>query len=155
MLEGNVVRCPATCCCFRRGPISKPSAGRQCLVQSCTLADKLQSEYNLKLSALLSCIARSEAVRHRSCVPQVPVTFIYGDGDWMEPAAGQRVARAVLQHRGRLSPTDGQVCSALLYLHSDAHALTHLHFPQAAQAAYSSWWEKVLFVHRVDQETEW
>ncbi len=44
---------------------------------------------------------------------QVPVTFIYGDGDWMEPAAGQRVARAVLQHRGRLSPTDGQVHSSL------------------------------------------
>ncbi|BDA50675.1 (Lyso)-N-acylphosphatidylethanolamine lipase [Coccomyxa sp. Obi] len=40
---------------------------------------------------------------------KVPVTFIYGDADWMEPAAGQRVARAVLQHRGRLSPTDGQV----------------------------------------------
>ncbi|KAK9917093.1 hypothetical protein WJX75_000828 [Coccomyxa subellipsoidea] len=40
---------------------------------------------------------------------KVPVSFIYGDSDWMEPAAGQRVARAVLEHRGRLSPTDGEV----------------------------------------------
>jgi hypothetical protein len=48
---------------------------------------------------------------------QVPVSFIYGDSDWMEPAAGQRVARAVLEHRGRLSPTDGEVlplCKHLL-----------------------------------------
>lgn len=55
------------------------------------------------------------------------MTFIYGDADWMEPAAGQRVARAVLQHRGRLSPTDGQVRSAVaLFVYSivNAHALS-------------------------------
>lgn len=50
------------------------------------------------------------ADKGRMCL-QVPVTFIYGDADWMEPAAGQRVARAVLQHRGRLSSTDCEVHS--------------------------------------------
>lgn len=42
-------------------------------------------------------------------LPQVPVSIIYGEHDWMDPRAGQRVAAAVARDRGQLSPTDCQV----------------------------------------------
>ena len=42
--------------------------------------------------------------------PQVPVSFVYGETDWMDPKAGVRVAASVRQSRGALSSTDCQVC---------------------------------------------
>ena len=41
---------------------------------------------------------------------QVPVSFVYGETDWMDPKAGVRVAASVRNSRGTLSPTDCQVC---------------------------------------------
>ena len=41
---------------------------------------------------------------------QVPVSFVYGETDWMDPKAGVRVAASVQQSRGALSSTDCQVC---------------------------------------------
>lgn len=41
---------------------------------------------------------------------QVPVSFVYGETDWMDPKAGVRVAASVRQSRGALSSTDCQVC---------------------------------------------
>lgn len=40
---------------------------------------------------------------------QVPVSFVYGETDWMDPKAGVRVAASVQQSRGTLSSTDCQV----------------------------------------------
>ena len=40
---------------------------------------------------------------------QVPVSFVYGETDWMDPKAGVRVAASVQQSRGTLSTTDCQV----------------------------------------------
>jgi hypothetical protein len=40
---------------------------------------------------------------------QVPVSFVYGEADWMDPQAGVRVAASVRQSRGSLSHTDCQV----------------------------------------------
>ena len=40
---------------------------------------------------------------------QVPVSFVYGEADWMDPQAGMRVAASVRQSRGSLSRTDCQV----------------------------------------------
>ena len=45
----------------------------------------------------------------RASVVQVPVSFVYGETDWMDPKAGVRVAASVRQSRGALSPTDCQV----------------------------------------------
>ena len=42
---------------------------------------------------------------------QVPVSFVYGETDWMDPKAGVRVAASVRQSRGALSPTACQVGS--------------------------------------------
>ena len=53
----------------------------------------------------------------RPYLSQVPVSIIYGEHDWMDPRAGQRVAAAVARDRGRLSATDCQVwfrCTPLL-----------------------------------------
>jgi hypothetical protein len=36
----------------------------------------------------------------------VPVSFVYGEHDWMQPSAGQRVAAATARARGRLTPYD-------------------------------------------------
>ena len=40
---------------------------------------------------------------------KVPVSFVYGKNDWMQPSAGQRVAAATVSARGRLSPYDCKV----------------------------------------------
>ncbi|CAL5229333.1 g12639 [Coccomyxa viridis] len=40
---------------------------------------------------------------------KVPVSFVYGETDWMDPKAGVRVAASVRQSRGALSSTDCQV----------------------------------------------
>ncbi|KAK9821605.1 hypothetical protein WJX81_005670 [Elliptochloris bilobata] len=40
---------------------------------------------------------------------RVPVSFVYGEHDWMQPSAGQRVAAATMRARGRLSPYDCKV----------------------------------------------
>jgi hypothetical protein len=40
---------------------------------------------------------------------QVPLSFVYGEADWMDPQAGVRVAASVRQSRGSLSHTDCQV----------------------------------------------
>ena len=48
----------------------------------------------------------------QSFLPQelkVPVSFVYGKNDWMQPSAGQRVAAATVSARGRLSPYDCKV----------------------------------------------
>ena len=45
-----------------------------------------------------------------SCV-QVPVTFIYGETDWMDPKGGARVCREIRQERGQLTPADLLVTS--------------------------------------------
>ena len=37
---------------------------------------------------------------------KVPCSWIYGEGDWMDPAAGQKVCNDVASQRGKLSPTD-------------------------------------------------
>ena len=47
---------------------------------------------------------------------QVPVSFVYGETDWMDPKAGVRVAASVRQSRGALSPTDCQVGAPLARL---------------------------------------
>ncbi|KAK9840870.1 hypothetical protein WJX74_005899 [Apatococcus lobatus] len=40
---------------------------------------------------------------------KVPVSFIYGEHDWMDPRKGQKACRDVVERRGRLSPDDLQV----------------------------------------------
>ena len=42
---------------------------------------------------------------------QVPVTFIYGEGDWMDPKGGARVCKEIREERGQLTPADLQVTS--------------------------------------------
>ena len=42
---------------------------------------------------------------------QVPVTFIYGDTDWMDPKGGARVCKEIRQERGQLTPADLLVTS--------------------------------------------
>lgn len=44
------------------------------------------------------------------CV-QVPVSYIYGEHDWMDPLSGLRVCQSVEQDRGKLSPADLQLDS--------------------------------------------
>ena len=40
---------------------------------------------------------------------QVPCSLIYGESDWMDPRAGQRIFDSMLQERGKLSSSDLQV----------------------------------------------
>eukprot|EP00884_Botryococcus_braunii_P004708 jgi/Botrbrau1/14238/Bobra.0381s0002.2 len=40
---------------------------------------------------------------------RVPVSFIYGETDWMDPKTGQRVCKAIRDSRGPLSESDLQV----------------------------------------------
>ncbi|KAK9813732.1 hypothetical protein WJX73_005841 [Symbiochloris irregularis] len=40
---------------------------------------------------------------------KVPVSYIYGEYDWMDPAAGLRVCHNVEEERGKLGPADLQV----------------------------------------------
>ncbi len=42
----------------------------------------------------------------------MPVSFVYGEHDWMQPSAGQRVAAATASARGRLTPYDCKVRAA-------------------------------------------
>ena len=42
---------------------------------------------------------------------QVPVTFIYGETDWMDPKGGARVCKEIRQERGQLTPADLLVTS--------------------------------------------
>ena len=42
---------------------------------------------------------------------QVPVTFIYGEGDWMDPKGGARVCKEIREERGQLTPADLLVTS--------------------------------------------
>ena len=39
----------------------------------------------------------------------MPVSFVYGEHDWMQPSVGERVAAATARARGRLSPHDCKV----------------------------------------------
>lgn len=46
---------------------------------------------------------------------QVPVTFIYGEHDWMNPATGKDVCSAIEAKRGKLTPEDLKVCRPHLH----------------------------------------
>ena len=61
-------------------------------------------------NALFSPLGGAERRETCMCVHvQVPVSFVYGEADWMDPQAGVRVAASVRQSRGSLSHTDCQV----------------------------------------------
>lgn len=58
------------------------------------------------LNAFASCLQAPGAWAHaplleRLAELKVPVTFIYGESDWMNPAAGQAVAQKLDQIRAR------------------------------------------------------
>lgn len=49
------------------------------------------------------------ALEHRAADLPVPVTFFYGDQDWMDVRAGKRMAAALHARRGRACPSDCKV----------------------------------------------
>jgi len=49
----------------------------------------------------------AQAVFQWTCFPlQVPMTFMYGDRDWMDPRGGQRALAGARQHRQPTTPGD-------------------------------------------------
>lgn len=51
------------------------------------------------------------------CLTQVPVTFIYGDHDWMDPAGAHRAAAGMAERRPAAGPGDQQVITVKVCLH--------------------------------------
>ncbi|KAL3155811.1 hypothetical protein ABBQ32_012824 [Trebouxia sp. C0010 RCD-2024] len=61
-------------------------------------------------------ILKPFAWAHNPLEPQlqhlkVPVTFIYGESDWMDPKGGARVCKEIREERGQLTPADLLVTS--------------------------------------------
>ncbi len=89
----------------------------------CILCKYTQVHFLLIQNKQLSCVAQCIS---DSCIAllllfvmchcelllmQVPVTFIYGEGDWMDPKGGARVCKEIREERGQLSPADLLVTS--------------------------------------------
>ena len=49
---------------------------------------------------------------------QVPVTFMYGEHDWMDPAGAHRAAVGMAERRAAAGPGDQQVITVKVGMHS-------------------------------------
>lgn len=48
----------------------------------------------------------------------MPVTFMYGDHDWMDPAGAHRAAVGMAERRAAAGPGDQQVITVKVGMHS-------------------------------------
>ena len=58
---------------------------------------------------VLSLVCLTPWMADLGCCMQVPVTFIYGEHDWMDPKSGQEACAFTEATRGQLSPEDLKV----------------------------------------------